>query len=578
VTAHELRPYQRVAVDKIAAAWARGVRRPAIVMATGAGKTQVFCSVIEEWLARSRAGRRALVLAHRDELVQQAYERMRVVAPALRTGVVMATRNETLSSVVIGSVQTLAGERRRAMLRDVGLIVVDECHRATAPTYRRVLAHYGALSVDEPAGRGLELGRGEGDAVALGVTATMTRADGDALGDVWQDVVYRRDIAALVEDGYLVKPRGIRVRVDDLDLARVRTTRGDYAEGELGRALEESMAPKKIAEAYREHAADRQGLLFAPTVHSAGVIADALREEGFSAALVHGGTPKDERRRLIAEYRAGRIQILCNCGVFTEGTDLPMCSCVVIARPTKSNGLYIQMCGRAFRLWPGKADGLILDVVGATARHSLQARVDLFGEREAREIEQEEIDEDDQTGDADGGIDLGDGGDLAGGPDLDGDAEAVYADGELVASPVDLFHGSAVGWLTTNAGVWFLPADHRLIAVLPGDPAGLGGFDVVAMDRYVVGQSEWVVRGCTRLADAMAHAEDALTSTERRLAKSAKSGHWRNGATSAGQQRYARQLGIAVAGQTAGELSTLISVAQASGRIDPYLPSYVPRG
>src|SRR5688572_27286236 len=120
---------------------AGGLRRPAIVMATGGGKTQVFCSIIEQWLTLN-PGRRALVLAHRDELVEQAYDRIRIVAPALRVGIVKAERNETLARCVIASVQTLAQRRRRAMLRNVGLIVVDEAHRAVAPSYRAVLTHY----------------------------------------------------------------------------------------------------------------------------------------------------------------------------------------------------------------------------------------------------------------------------------------------------------------------------------------------------------------------------------------------------------------------------------------------------
>ena len=562
MTVHQLRDYQVSAVERTQSAWARGLRRVAVVMATGGGKTQVFCEAISRWAdSPAGAGRRALVLAHRTELVEQAAARMRSVAPHLRVGIVKAERNDTLAPVVVASVATLASERRRAMLRDVGLIVVDECHHATAPTYRAVLRHFGALEQPD--------GSLTGDALALGVTATMSRADGTALGDVWQDVAYRRDIGELVRAGWLVRPRGIRIRVEDLDLTRVKQTRGDYAEGQLGEAIEGSMAPKKIAEAYREHAADRQGLVFAPTVHSAGVLADALRDEGFRVALVHGMTPAPERARIIADYVAGRIQILSNCGVFTEGTDLPMCSCVVIARPTKSNGLYIQMAGRAFRLFEGKADGLILDVVGATVRHSLVARVELFGEAEAAEIEQDELTAPEDADELS----------LALSDPLDGPDDAAgdfveYADGDIVSDIVDLFHGSESDWLCTYAGVWFLPAGNRLIAILPSPERT--SYDVVAMHRYTIGQSQWLTRYVPTLALAMAQAEDSVTPAERTVVRRARA--WRAKAPSQAQRTYAQQFGITIErGMLSGEVSNAISVAQGSGRIDPYLPAYVPR-
>src|SRR5688572_7916909 len=301
-----LRPYQIDAVTAVERDWTRGADRVAMVAATGAGKTTTFSAIVGRWLERN-PGRRALVLAHRIELVEQGAARL-AGQLGIPVGVIMGVRNQTLPRVIVGSVQTLARDRRRRMLRDVGLVVVDEAHRSAADSYVEILRWAGCYG---------------GGGRALGVTATLSRGDDRALGDVWQSVSHVYSTADALRDGWLKRPVGIAVRVADLDLRRVRKTAGDYREGELGAALEASLAPKRIAEAYREHASDRQGFAFAPTVHSAGVIRDALRDEGFTCELVHAGTPKDERKRTIQAFRDGQVQILSNCGVFTEGTDLP---------------------------------------------------------------------------------------------------------------------------------------------------------------------------------------------------------------------------------------------------------------
>src|SRR6185369_3364529 len=168
---------------------------------------------------------------------------------------------------------------------------------------------------------------------AVGFTATMVRADSAALGDIWQDVVYTRSIAEMIHEGYLVRPRGVHVQVDDLDLSKVRTSGGDFREGELGEAIEASMAPTAVAKAITEHADERRILLFAPTVSSATVIGDAIEASGRSVGLIHGGLPPGERRAVLDRFRSGQTQVLSGCMVLTEGFDEPAADCVVIARP-----------------------------------------------------------------------------------------------------------------------------------------------------------------------------------------------------------------------------------------------------
>lgn len=559
-----LRPFQLAGRDAVEADWARGVRRTALAHCTGSGKTTTGSDIVGRWLDR-HPGRRALWVAHRIELIEQGAKRLRRHLPGRPVGVVMAGRNQTLPRVLVGSVQTLASDRRRRMLRDVGLIVIDECHRAAAPSYVSLLQHFGAY---------------DGDAVALGLTATMSRGDDRALGDVWESVPHTYPIATALDDGWLVPPAGISVRVDDLDLRRVAKSRGDYQDGALGEAIEGSLAPKRIAEAYREHAAQRRGVVFAPTVHSAGVIRDALRAEGFAAELVHAGTPATERESAVAGVLSGRVQVLCNVGVFTEGTDLPPLSVCVIARPTMHSGLYVQMAGRVLRLWcpvhgdgsielnahtpccgAMKRDALILDVVGAARRHSLSARVELFGAQVADELESDpdaepaELEVNDlETG--------------TGEP-----VETEYVDGTLRYEIIDLFAASSSHWRTTYGGVWYLEAGERYIIILPA-PAEIGGFDVIAMHRYVMGTGRWVKRGAVGLAEAMRAAEHDVTPRERNTARRARA--WRAGEASTEQVRAAVTMGLAADG-TAGQVSDRIVTDMASRRIDPHIPGYVSR-
>lgn len=551
-----LRPYQLDAVRATFAGWARGLRSVAFVLPTGDGKTRTFTAVLDEWLA-TNPGRRVLVVAHRIELIEQAAADIREYTDR-SVGIVMATRNQAGAEVVVASVQTLASDRRRAMIRNVGLIIVDECHRSAARSYVSLLAYWP-------------------DAKVLGVTATFSRSDDLGLGLVFEDVVYHRTIADSIAGRgnggvpSLVRPRGLRVTVEDLDLRRVRTLGklGDYREGDLGRAIGDSLAPKRVAEAWLEHAAGRQGLLFAPTVESAGAFADALNAEGIPARLVHGGTTPGERSAALDAFRAGSVAVLCNCSVFTEGTNLPMASVCVVARPTKSSGLYIQMVGRALRLFcpehgkrarvdccpAAKRDGLVLDVVGVAAQHSLAARVELFGSAVAEVIERDEMPPDDDEPELplDGPevVDLGD----------DGTVTVTESSrGELVATPVDLFGASGMAWGLTPAGAWYVPAGDALIAVMPGQ---FGGADVVRVPTDVRVPPSVIELTVPNLAEAMAIGEAQSGVAKRRK--------WspRSIAATDKQKHHARKWGVQFDENVGlGELSMLIDAAKAVKLID----------
>lgn len=408
----QLRAYQEAALEAVHDAEARGVRRQMIVAATGLGKTVIFTA-----LAQQRADRgRTLILAHRDELVTQAVAKVREVWPDVHAGIVKADQDAVDAQVVVASVQTLArGTRLRRLLQSTrgtdtlhgaaggpfGLVVVDEAHHTAADTYQRILKALRAGESAGPCGCGGELvPESDGDEgggchlvecpvcdgsgqlpdgpLLVGVTATPQRGDGQALDGTFTEVVFTRTMQWGIQQGYLSDLRGIRLRVD-MNMAGLKISRGDYDQGQAGALLEQAGAPALIAEQWKIHAPDRRTLVFTPTVAVAQQVADEFQARGVRAGWVSGETDQDERRRILRAYSTGELQVLANCAVLTEGYDEPRTDCVVVARPTRSQALYVQMVGRGTRRHPEKADCLVLDVVGATAEHSLVTIPSLFG-------------------------------------------------------------------------------------------------------------------------------------------------------------------------------------------------------
>lgn len=519
------RPYQVDAIKALTAGWTGLNNRLAVVLPTGAGKTVVFANLISEMLDQLD-GRRALVIAHREELLGQAADKIRAVRPDLRIGIVKAERDEHQDvDVVVASIQTLAVERRRNAIRDIGMVIVDECHHAAARTYMEVLRHFGAW---------------DGVPVA-GFTATMTRTDG-GLAEVWQEVVFTLDILEMIEDGYLCDVRGKRITVPGLDLDSVKTRNGDLQEGQLGQALDDSGAAEVVAEAYRLHAGDRPGVVFTPTVETAQSMAEAFTAAGIPAAAVWGDMPKDDRAAVLEQYKAGIVRVLTNCMVLTEGFDAPWTSCVVIARPTKSAGLYCQMVGRALRLSPetGKTDALVLDVMGASTRHKLASIVDLTGREVVMTGEEQTLREAVR--------------------ETEEKAKRVIDFSRVQVEEIDLFHGSSVRWLKTESGVWFVPVGDAAFVFLIRNPVDrtywLRRFD---LNNGIVGPKRDIP---LPLADAKAWLEQqARTMGSRWLA--ARTAPWRNKPASVKQLNFCRVNGIQVPhGSTAGEVSDLQAVHQ----------------
>lgn len=369
----EPRKYQEKALAAIEAADKEGVKRPLVVHPTGTGKTVTFSHA----LARRRDRGRGAIFVHREELAAQAIEKLGWIAPELTTGVVKADRNEVDADIVVCSIPTVSRDNRLAELVEsgrrspFGTLVADEAHHAPAPSWTKVLTAMGSFSPYGP--------------LTVGFTATPERDNGKTLG-VWERVVSYMSIREAIygdrrkgeEGGYLVPILPAVVVETQMDMGHVGRGRdGDLSGGDLGKEMEESGAIAQIADAYKEHAIDRKGVAFTPTVATAHALAAALVARGIPAEAVDGGTDPDLRKAILRRLKTGETQVVVNCAVLTEGFDEPSISCVVVARPTKFHGLYVQMVGRGTRLFPGKADLMVLDVVGASNRHELVGVVDL---------------------------------------------------------------------------------------------------------------------------------------------------------------------------------------------------------
>ena len=332
-----LRPYQQ---DCISTIEAQPPGSYLVQMATGLGKTVTFANL-------PRHGERMLILSHREELVEQP----RKYFPFPCTyGVERASQHSCGEEVVSASVQSIVRRLDRFDPEDFRLIVCDEAHHAAAGTYRKIFDHFRPEKL-------------------IGFTATPNRGDRVRLDDVFQKIIFQRDLRWGIQNGYLCDILCKRIDIG-YDLTAVHTRLGDYAPGELEEAMDGTA--DAIAQSYREHAVGAT-LIFAVSVRHAWEIADRI-----PGAVVVTGETKD-RSEIIRRFTDGEIPCIVNCMVFTEGTDIPRVETVIVARPTQSESLYAQMVGRGLRLYPGKERLVLIDCVGVTGRASLCTAPSLLG-------------------------------------------------------------------------------------------------------------------------------------------------------------------------------------------------------
>ncbi len=342
-----LRPYQSAALDQLRALLLRGAKRLALIAPTGSGKTVMFSEIIRSATAR---GKRSLVLAHRRELIDQTIEKL--TAFGVAAGVIMADdpRRDDHLPVQVASIQTLANRLDR--LPPADLIITDEAHHAVSPSYRAVLDAYP-------------------DAIVIGPTATPWRLDRFGLADIFEGSVVAATPAELMAIGALVNYDAFAY--DSPDLHDVGLVAGEFNQRDLGLACNTDVLVGSVVREYIAHANTRRAILFPVNVeHSRALVAE-FQSAGVVAEHVDAKTPTEIRKQAMVRFRTGDLVVLSSVGVLTEGFDAPAAEVCILARPTKSLSLHLQMIGRVLRPSPetGKARALIHDHAGNLLRHGL---------------------------------------------------------------------------------------------------------------------------------------------------------------------------------------------------------------
>lgn len=352
----EARPYQQEAHAAIVSQWDE-YQRLLLVMATGTGKTIVFCQLAEHLV---REGGRVLILAHRDELIRQAADKLEA-ATSLKAAIEKANEYavDTWYPITVGSVQTMTRDKRLFPYETDAFthIIIDEAHRTLAKTYQKILEYFGGAKV-------------------LGVTATPDRGDQKNLGRFYDSIAYEYGISKAVKEGFLC-PIVNRTIPLTLDMGTVKQSGGDLAAGDVAAKLEPYL--EEIADAIAT--IDRKRIVvFLPLIAISEQLCALLEERGMKAAEVNGMS-KDRNQKL-KDFNRGRYQVLCNAMLLTEGWDEPAVDCIVVLRPTRVRALYCQMVGRGTRLHPGKENLLLLDFIWNIDRHELIRPAYLIAEDE----------------------------------------------------------------------------------------------------------------------------------------------------------------------------------------------------
>lgn len=380
------RTYQKNAIDAVIHEYDTGTRRMIISAATGSGKTIIVSKLYES--IKTRLPGKMLFLAHREELVDQAIDKLRIVNPDIKVDKEMAGHraDPVFADVIVASVATL-GRKNTKRIEDYNWntfdkIVIDEAHHTPAQSYKNILCAADVFHPNSPK-------------LLLGITATPQRSDGKALADIYQKIVYVYSLRQAIEDGWLVDVRGLQLTTAT-NLNEVKQSAGDFQREDLSRAVNTPERNKRIVEVWQERGENRQTLAFTVDIDHAQKLALAFNEAGIKAEAVWGDD-KDRAQKL-QDFRDGKIKMLCNCAVLTEGYDDWHIACVLLARPTMSAVLFSQMIGRGTRLQEGtgnlkaikftdpgwsnpvtKKDCLIIDVVDNCSKHSLVTLPSLMG-------------------------------------------------------------------------------------------------------------------------------------------------------------------------------------------------------
>lgn len=353
-----LRDYQNESIAALREHWKTRKDNPCIVLPTGAGKSPVLAEICR---LASLKSKRVIVLAHVRELLEQNADKIRLMAPDLAVGIYSAGlgRKDIGHGVTVAGIQSVY--RRADLFADVALVIVDEAHLITVKGDGMYRSFWSGIKAANPAAR------------IVGLTATPYRTGSGLVcrpENILNHVCYEAGVRDLMDRGFLTRLRSKGTR-DDLDTSGLRIRGGEFKAEDAENLMDADEIVESACLDIARHTADRRAcLVFTSGVRHGGHVARVLSEKtGRECGFIVGSTPSDERAATIGRFKSGDLKYLVNVNVLTTGFDAPHVDCIALLRPTMSPGLYYQMCGRGFRIHPGKTDCLVLDFGGNIARH-----------------------------------------------------------------------------------------------------------------------------------------------------------------------------------------------------------------
>jgi superfamily II DNA or RNA helicase len=340
----ELREHQEDALLALERMRAEGKTIALLEHATGSGKTVTAVADAR------RLGGRTLWLVHRRDLVTQTQREFQGLWPEVETGRCYGGAHETDADNLVAAIQSVADHLDEFGPREFSYVVIDEAHHAAADTYRWILEYF------EPR-------------FILGLTATVERADGQNLLELFRDCAHRLTLQEAVERGELVPIRCVRVKTN-VDLSRVRYNQIQYNRRDIEEAIAIPARDRLIVDTYLQHVPNRKTVAFAVNVRHGEALAGEFRRAGVPAQSVSGRMPNREREQTLQAFHDGRLRVLCACDILNEGWDCPDIEVLLMARPTLSRVIYLQQLGRGTRKAPGKECLIVFDFVDNASRYN----------------------------------------------------------------------------------------------------------------------------------------------------------------------------------------------------------------
>lgn len=355
----EARKYQLKCIEDTMRGF-ESYQRQVVVLPTGSGKTCIF-----SWTAARFAPQKTLVLAHREELIDQALRKFHETTGVFAQKEKAEFKASRSAPVVIASIQSMIKRLAKWPSNHFGLVVCDEAHHSVSNSWQQVLTHFSPAKI-------------------LGVTATPHRTDKKQLAHFYENIPFQISMLELMHLGFLVPKITVKNEPLKIDVSNVKTGYdADSACNDFSKSgLADALAPhlKAVAESIKHHAMFRRTLVFVPLIATSVKFVEICREIGINARHVDGES--EDRKEILRDFAAGEFDLLSNAMLLTEGYDDPGIDCIVILRLTKSGSLYRQMIGRGTRIHPGKRDLLLLDYLWQTGKHFHVGPYSLFCDTE----------------------------------------------------------------------------------------------------------------------------------------------------------------------------------------------------